>query len=129
MKSLEGNVAIVTGGTFGVGRGIASALTHCGARVFVTGRSVKEGAPIEDRITGIRCDHRLDAEVAAAFERVAQEQYPLVKNPIMLKMTDQHRRSAVLDLGEPDSQPRRAADHQIVDITEEAIERQYRHFQ
>jgi len=50
MKSLEGNVAIVTGGTFGVGRGIASALAHCGARVFVTGRSVKEGAPIEDRI-------------------------------------------------------------------------------
>jgi dehydrogenase/reductase SDR family protein 1 len=73
MKSLEGNVAIVTGGTFGVGRGIASALAHCGARVFVTGRSVKEGAPIEDRITGIRCDHRLDAEVAAAFERVARE--------------------------------------------------------
>jgi S-adenosylhomocysteine hydrolase len=43
MKSLEGNVAIVTGGTFGVGRGIASALAHCGARVFVTGRSVKYG--------------------------------------------------------------------------------------
>jgi len=73
MKSLEGNVAIATGGTFGVGRGIASALAHCGARVFVTGRSVKEGAPIEDRITGIRCEHRLDAEVAAAFERVARE--------------------------------------------------------
>src|SRR5438876_10504346 len=73
MKALEGDVAIVTGGTFGVGRGIASALAHCGARVFVTGRSVKEGAPIEDRITGIRCDHRLDAEVAAAFERVARE--------------------------------------------------------
>src|SRR5260370_34489157 len=53
MKSLEGNVAIVTGGTFGVGRGIASALAHCGARVFVTGRSVKEGAPIEDRCFGL----------------------------------------------------------------------------
>jgi hypothetical protein len=46
MKSLEGNVAIVTGGTFGVGRGIASALAHCGARVFVTGRSVKVGHPL-----------------------------------------------------------------------------------
>ncbi len=73
MKTLEGNVALVTGGTLGVGRGIASALAHYGARVFVTGRSVHDGAPIDDHITGIRCDHRLDAEVTAAFERVARE--------------------------------------------------------
>jgi NAD(P)-dependent dehydrogenase (short-subunit alcohol dehydrogenase family) len=37
MKTLEGTVAVVTGGTFGVGRGIARALAHDGARVFVTG--------------------------------------------------------------------------------------------
>jgi NAD(P)-dependent dehydrogenase (short-subunit alcohol dehydrogenase family) len=37
MKTVEGTVAVVTGGTFGVGRGIASALAHDGARVFVTG--------------------------------------------------------------------------------------------
>src|ERR1041385_645670 len=73
MKTLEGNVAIVTGGTFGVGRGCATALAECGARVFVTGRSVGDGAPMHKRITGIRCDHRLDAEVIAAFERIAQE--------------------------------------------------------
>jgi len=73
MKSLEGKVAIVTGGTFGVGRGIARALADSGARVFVTGRSAPEGAPIHDGITGIRCDHRLDAEVTAAFEHVARE--------------------------------------------------------
>ena len=72
MKTLEGHVAVVTGGTFGVGRGIASALAHCGARVFVTGRSAHDGS-IDERITGIRCDHRLDAEVTAAFERVARE--------------------------------------------------------
>jgi dehydrogenase/reductase SDR family protein 1 len=74
MKTLEGNVAVVTVATFGVGRGIASALAHSGARVFVTGRSVHgDAAPIGDHITGIRCDHRLDAEVTAAFERVARE--------------------------------------------------------
>src|SRR2546426_7399984 len=79
MKTLEGHVAVVTGGTFGVGRGIASALAHSGARVFVTGRSVHDGAlpeknvKIVDHITHIRCDHRLDAEVTAAFERVARE--------------------------------------------------------
>ena len=73
LNALHGNVAVVTGGTFGVGRGIASALAQCGARVFVTGRSTHDGALIHQHITGIRCDHRQDAEVAAAFERVARE--------------------------------------------------------
>jgi dehydrogenase/reductase SDR family protein 1 len=72
MHTLENKVAVVTGGTFGVGRGIATALAHSGARVFVTGRSVRDGVPIDEHITGIRCDHRLDAEVTAAFERVAR---------------------------------------------------------
>jgi NAD(P)-dependent dehydrogenase (short-subunit alcohol dehydrogenase family) len=73
MKIDEGTVAIVTGGSFGVGRGIASALARSGARVFVTGRSLNDGAPIDARITGIQCDHRSDAAVAAAFERVTRE--------------------------------------------------------
>jgi NAD(P)-dependent dehydrogenase (short-subunit alcohol dehydrogenase family) len=72
-STLKSNVAVVTGGTLGVGRGIATALAHCGARVFVTGRSAHDGALIDEHITGIRCDHRLDAEVTAAFERVARE--------------------------------------------------------
>ena len=43
-------------------------------RVFVTGRSTPDGAALDaPRITGIRCDHRADEEVAAAFERVASE--------------------------------------------------------
>src|SRR5580765_5349173 len=73
MNTLEGIVAVVTGGTFGVGRGIARALADERARVFVTGRSVADGAPIEGRITAIRCDHRLDADVTAAFERIARD--------------------------------------------------------
>jgi NAD(P)-dependent dehydrogenase (short-subunit alcohol dehydrogenase family) len=73
MKTLAGRIAVVTGGTAGVGRGIASELAHCGARVFVTGRSIHEAARDDSMITGIRCDHRRDEQVAAAFERVAQE--------------------------------------------------------
>jgi dehydrogenase/reductase SDR family protein 1 len=75
MKTLEGSVAVVTGATRGVGRGIATTLAGCGARVFVTGRSVRDGAAIDEdgQITGICCDHRVDAEVSAAFERVARE--------------------------------------------------------
>jgi len=73
MPTLEGSVAVVTGGTFGVGRGIARELAHYGARVLVTGRSVRDGSPDDERITGIRCDHRLDAEVVEAFEDIIRE--------------------------------------------------------
>jgi dehydrogenase/reductase SDR family protein 1 len=73
MGTLDGRIAFVTGGTAGVGRGIASELAHCGARVFLTGRSVHDGERDDSRITGIRCDHRADEQVAAAFARVAQE--------------------------------------------------------
>src|SRR5207247_9029520 len=48
-------------------------LSHSGASVFVTGRSADDGVPIDERITGIRCDHRVDAEVTAAFERIERE--------------------------------------------------------
>jgi len=73
MRTLDSTVAVVTGGTFGVGRGIARELARHGARVFVTGRSAHDGGISDEHITGIRCDHRLDAEVARAFERVGRE--------------------------------------------------------
>jgi NAD(P)-dependent dehydrogenase (short-subunit alcohol dehydrogenase family) len=70
---LDDRIAVVTGGTFGVGRGVATALAQQGARVFVTGRSLRDGAELEAGVVGIRCDHRIDAEVDAAFERVGRE--------------------------------------------------------
>jgi NAD(P)-dependent dehydrogenase (short-subunit alcohol dehydrogenase family) len=69
--TLVDRVAVVTGGTRGVGRGVARGLAQEGAQVFVTGRSVGEdNVPLEDRVTGLKCDHREDAEVAVAFERI-----------------------------------------------------------
>jgi NAD(P)-dependent dehydrogenase (short-subunit alcohol dehydrogenase family) len=71
--SLEGRVAIVTGGTQGVGRGVACELARQGARVFITGRSAPDHEHLDNRITGIRCDHRVDTQVQAAFNSILRE--------------------------------------------------------
>ena len=73
MRTLTAAVAVVTGGSYGVGRGVATALAQKGVTVFVTGRSLKDGASLGDSVVGIRCDHRSDDEVAAAFGRVAAQ--------------------------------------------------------
>src|SRR5262249_32279181 len=66
-------VAVVTGATKGVGRGVASEAARQGARVYVTGRSAPDQEQLHERITAIRCDHRSDAEVEAAFNRIVRE--------------------------------------------------------
>jgi NAD(P)-dependent dehydrogenase (short-subunit alcohol dehydrogenase family) len=90
MSLLRGRVAVVTGASRGVGKGIALALGEAGATVYVTGRSdaggTTEGLPgtvreTADAVTkrggqgvAVRCDHTADAEVEALFARVQQEQ-------------------------------------------------------
>jgi len=71
--SLDGKVAVVTGATKGVGRSVGRELAQQGARVFVTGRSATDHEALDERITGIRCDHRVDTQVAAAFQRITGE--------------------------------------------------------
>ena len=71
--SMEGQVAIVTGSTKGVGRGVATELARQRARVFVTGRSVPEHEPFAETVTAICCDHRDDTQVDALFDRVGRE--------------------------------------------------------
>jgi NAD(P)-dependent dehydrogenase (short-subunit alcohol dehydrogenase family) len=71
--SLQGKVAVVTGATQGVGRGIARELARDGAQVFVTGRSAPDHADLDEQIAGIRCDHRLDIQVEAAFNLIVRE--------------------------------------------------------
>jgi NAD(P)-dependent dehydrogenase (short-subunit alcohol dehydrogenase family) len=87
---LTGAVALVTGASRGVGRGIALALGDAGAKVYVTGRSVRGGPRTEDlpgtiedtaeEVTdrgglgvAVRADHTVDADTATVFERIARD--------------------------------------------------------
>ena len=87
-------VAVVTGASRGVGRGVAEALGAAGMTVYVTGRSTTDGAsrigdtPLHGTIhdaaaavtaaggqgIAVHCDHGDDAQVKALFERVEREQ-------------------------------------------------------
>jgi NAD(P)-dependent dehydrogenase (short-subunit alcohol dehydrogenase family) len=69
---LRGIHAIVTGGTQGVGRGVAEELARHGAQVFVTGRSAPAQEERGPQMTLLRCDHRNDAEVEDVFERIIE---------------------------------------------------------
>ena len=71
---LHGQVALVTGGSRGIGRGVASELARQGAKVFVTGRTESDLATIGEGTIGIRCDHTVDSDVEAAFARIAQDE-------------------------------------------------------
>jgi dehydrogenase/reductase SDR family member 1 len=71
--SLLGKVAVVTGGTKGVGGGIGRELARQGARVFVTGRSAPGYHASDQQLTSLRCDHRVDSEVEATFTEILRQ--------------------------------------------------------
>jgi NAD(P)-dependent dehydrogenase (short-subunit alcohol dehydrogenase family) len=89
MSSLAGKVAVVTGASRGIGKGIAMALAEQGMTVYVTGRTVTQGSyPLPgtvgetalevDRRGGkgvaVQVDHAKDDQVAALFEQIRREQ-------------------------------------------------------
>jgi NAD(P)-dependent dehydrogenase (short-subunit alcohol dehydrogenase family) len=89
MGSLTGKVAVITGASRGIGKGIALALAAEGATVYVTGRTVTPGeSPLPGTVgeTAAACDarggkgipvqvdHGDDDQVAALFEQVRREQ-------------------------------------------------------
>jgi dehydrogenase/reductase SDR family protein 1 len=87
-SSSADRIAVVTGASRGVGKGLALGLGEAGWTVYLTGRTVKDGdserpgsvTSAADEVTrlggrgiAVGCDHRDDAETEALFGRVANE--------------------------------------------------------
>ncbi len=84
MAEHSNRIAVVTGASRGIGKGIARALGEQGATVYVTGRTVGDGERTIDTTArmvteaggegrAIACDHGDDAQIEALFARIGEE--------------------------------------------------------
>ncbi len=91
MAELKGKVALVTGATRGVGKGIAIGLGEAGATVYITGRSLEQSNALNEvsgslqetqlaveeaggKCIPVQVDHRDDEQVRLLFKRIQDEQ-------------------------------------------------------
>lgn len=77
---LAGQVAVVTGASRGVGRGIAEVLGECGAKPYVVARSVRSLEDVADAIgarggeaVAVACDVGDDEAIDRLFARIEQD--------------------------------------------------------
>jgi dehydrogenase/reductase SDR family protein 1 len=69
MSASKQPIALVTGASRGVGRGVAIGLLEAGFRVYATGRSIAT-AELPDEVRRLPCDHLNDEETDTAFRTI-----------------------------------------------------------
>lgn len=87
IKHLQGKIALVTGATRGIGKGIAIGLGESGATVYITGRTLEPdslGGSLQETQTAvieaggvcipIQVNHSDDQQICRLFERIQREQ-------------------------------------------------------
>ena len=77
MGKLEGKIALITGGTSGIGKATAEQFVHEGAYVFITGRREAELAAavkeIGSHVTGVQADVSNPGDLDRLFAQIRQE--------------------------------------------------------
>jgi dehydrogenase/reductase SDR family member 1 len=79
-RRLDGKVALVTGASRGIGKGVALGLGEAGATVYLTARTgrqldaaAREVSRYGGKAVATACDHRDDGQVRALFRRIEAE--------------------------------------------------------
>jgi 3-oxoacyl-[acyl-carrier protein] reductase len=80
MKILEGQVALVTGGSRGIGASIAKALSEAGADVIITGTANPKGKRQQEGIRFEKVDFLIAAECDAFLKKIKSEKIDILIN-------------------------------------------------